>query len=238
MKDTAMNSSEKFRKTVDCLLSDYMVMWDGALEEVFRMSAQGDANGLAALEEAIRIKSGQQQLEFYKVSYTAKRSPSECLDARAKILTLARHKNILKDPKETAYLLSSFVVVNPRDLDRLAEEVKNVGGESEFHSLQLVIGHLRASAKLMLSGKTELNNKIGLEEDANVSLDKIFPRNERYTFLVGAGISIPSPTSLPSANEIKKAFVNHMIPPEEIDSVLSIDLLRFERIIELVQNIY
>ncbi len=70
----------------------------------------------------------------------------------------------------------------------------------------------------------------------DISLSEIFNKNEKYTFLVGAGISNPSPTSLPLTSEIMKEFLGYLVPSEEKDYILQLNSLRFEQIIELVQK--
>lgn len=73
-------------------------------------------------------------------------------------------------------------------------------------------------------------------DSSNISLDEIFHQNEKYTFIVGAGISMAPPTFLPSANKLIHNFFDHMIPSEEREHINKLHSLRFEKIIELVQD--
>ena len=69
-------------------------------------------------------------------------------------------------------------------------------------------------------------------------IEDLFIADEKYTFLVGAGISMDSPTNMPSAREIVKALLEFCAPPEELENLLSLDLLRYELIVEKIQGIF
>ena len=71
-----------------------------------------------------------------------------------------------------------------------------------------------------------------------LEIEKLFPEDESYTFLVGAGISMNSPTNLPSAISFVEQLVNLCAPEEEIDTILKLDNLRFEMIVEQVQEYF
>ncbi len=68
------------------------------------------------------------------------------------------------------------------------------------------------------------------------SIEKVFSRSEKYTFLAGAGISIDAPSSIPSAREIVRAMLGLCAPAEEIDSLLALRMLRYELVVEKIQN--
>jgi tetratricopeptide (TPR) repeat protein len=67
-------------------------------------------------------------------------------------------------------------------------------------------------------------------------IEKIFSPNNKYTFLLGAGISMDPPTSLPSANEIVKRLVELFAPEEEVRNLMLLHNLRYEMIIEHIQK--
>ncbi len=66
-------------------------------------------------------------------------------------------------------------------------------------------------------------------------VEDLFSTNEKYTFLVGAGISMDAPTNMPSARQIIRSLLNMCAPPEEVENLLLLDLLRFELVVEVVQ---
>ncbi len=77
-------------------------------------------------------------------------------------------------------------------------------------------------------------------EKKNLELKDLFPTNERYSFLVGAGISIDPPSSLISANDIAKGLIEFCSPKEEINNLLSLDFAsyRYETLIEFQQDLH
>ncbi len=68
------------------------------------------------------------------------------------------------------------------------------------------------------------------------SLTDLFPIDAGYTFLVGTGISMDPPASIPSAIQIVKTLMNFCIPSDEIKSISDIDDLRFEYFIESIKT--
>lgn len=67
-------------------------------------------------------------------------------------------------------------------------------------------------------------------------LDSIISLKDPITFLAGAGISVDPPSNLPTSRQIIHALLNHYAPREEIDHLLQISPLKFEFIIECIQN--
>jgi len=68
------------------------------------------------------------------------------------------------------------------------------------------------------------------------SIDSLFSPKSSYTFLVGAGISMDPPTSLPSAVQIVRGLLELFAPSEEINNLLSLKRLRFELVVEKIKN--
>lgn len=68
------------------------------------------------------------------------------------------------------------------------------------------------------------------------SIETLFAPTFNYTFLVGAGISMDSPSNMPSAIHIVKNLLEMCAPPDEVDKLLSIEKLRFELVVEKVQD--
>ncbi len=75
-------------------------------------------------------------------------------------------------------------------------------------------------------------------KDYEGNVEDLFAPNEKYTFLVGAGISMDSPTNLPSARQIVKSLLELCAPKEELENLLSLQLLRYELIVEKIQDIF
>ena len=69
-------------------------------------------------------------------------------------------------------------------------------------------------------------------------IEKIFNKTTKYAFLVGAGISLNPPSNLKTAKEIVKEIVKYCAPEEEVETILNLDKLRYESIIEYIQLIY
>ncbi|MFX0041990.1 MAG: tetratricopeptide repeat protein [Candidatus Hodarchaeota archaeon] len=80
-----------------------------------------------------------------------------------------------------------------------------------------------------------MNNEIDFKEYTE-SIESLFSPKSSYTFLVGAGISMDPPTSMPSAWEIVRGLLELFAPSEEIDNLLSLNMLRFELVVEKIQN--
>lgn len=75
-----------------------------------------------------------------------------------------------------------------------------------------------------------------LFEKDNRALEDIFPKDGNYIFLVGAGISMNAPSSLPSAVKIVNNLINLCAPEEEIEDLQKIEDLRYEWLVEAIQE--
>ncbi|TFG27739.1 MAG: tetratricopeptide repeat protein [Promethearchaeota archaeon] len=80
------------------------------------------------------------------------------------------------------------------------------------------------------------NNEIFETFDGD--LEDLFTPENKYTFLVGAGISMDSPTNMPSAMQIVRTLLEFCTPPEEVENLLSLNLLRYELVVEKIQQIF
>jgi len=72
--------------------------------------------------------------------------------------------------------------------------------------------------------------------DVNLQLKKLLRDDQKYTFIVGAGCSINSPSNLPSCNEIMEELIKFTCAKSEIESISKIDGLRFEILLEIIRN--
>ncbi len=61
-------------------------------------------------------------------------------------------------------------------------------------------------------------SNLKLFEKIESPLEQYFTEKKKYTFLVGAGISMDAPSSLPSAVKIVRSLINLCAPEEEIQN--------------------
>ncbi len=66
----------------------------------------------------------------------------------------------------------------------------------------------------------------------------VFHLGGKYTFLVGAGISMDPPANLSSARELSKILIEQCAPADEVKNLLSLDTLRYEIVVEQVQKFF
>ena len=79
--------------------------------------------------------------------------------------------------------------------------------------------------------------KISEAADAQDFKD-LFPETKLYTFLVGAGISMDPPSCVPSARMFVNELFKYYAPEEEIEKLSSLETLRYEFLVEKVQNLF
>lgn len=78
-------------------------------------------------------------------------------------------------------------------------------------------------------------NKV-FELESNEMLRSIFSQERKLTFLLGAGISMNPPSNLPSARQIVKDLISLFVPPQEISKILEIEGLRYEMVVEGIEE--
>jgi tetratricopeptide (TPR) repeat protein len=66
----------------------------------------------------------------------------------------------------------------------------------------------------------------------------LFSESRLYTFLVGAGISMDPPSCVPSARLFVNELFKYYAPEEEIEKLSSLENLRYEILVEKVQNLF
>ena len=76
-----------------------------------------------------------------------------------------------------------------------------------------------------------------LEEYAG-NLEELFLKDSKWTFLVGAGVSMDAPSSLPSARQISRIILEYLAPEEELENLLSLEMLRYELLVESIQDMF
>ncbi len=73
-------------------------------------------------------------------------------------------------------------------------------------------------------------------EEFNNPLGSLFSNNLKWTFLVGAGASMDPPSNLPSARTISQVLLKLCAPEEEVEKLISLAALRYELIVEAIQQ--
>ncbi|MEE9376583.1 MAG: tetratricopeptide repeat protein [Candidatus Lokiarchaeia archaeon] len=74
-------------------------------------------------------------------------------------------------------------------------------------------------------------------EVSNVDLlNKILKKDDKLVYLVGAGISMDPPSSLPSAVEFSRILLGFGTPKEEVETLLSVPGLRYEMVVERIRR--
>ncbi len=62
--------------------------------------------------------------------------------------------------------------------------------------------------------------------------------NKKLVFLTGAGSSIESPSSMPSARKVMETLIKYTCVKSEIEKILQIEELKFEILIEIFQDTF
>jgi len=75
-------------------------------------------------------------------------------------------------------------------------------------------------------------------DDIASEIKNLFNEERRYTFLVGAGISMDPPSYVPSARMFVKDLFKYYAPEEEIEKLSQLDSLRYEFLVEKIQSLF
>src|SRR5271157_457537 len=80
-----------------------------------------------------------------------------------------------------------------------------------------------------------MKNRSGFEIVRD-NITNIFPLDDDYVFLAGAGISMNAPSSLPSAREMVRIMLQVCVPQEDFLAISNLEGLRYELIVEAVEK--
>ncbi|MFX1501840.1 MAG: SIR2 family protein [Promethearchaeota archaeon] len=80
-----------------------------------------------------------------------------------------------------------------------------------------------------------MSQEMLFEKDGR-SLEDLFIKEDNYTFLVGAGVSMNAPSNLPSAVKIVNNLISLCAPEEEVQELQRLDDLRYEWLVEAIQE--
>lgn len=128
------------------------------LGSIAKRSAEGDPRGLCAIQEAIRVKSGNSDCTFYSPSLRIRKG-NDILQARAKLIELARSGDLLNDPAELGDLMLALRFLGFEELTDAAHEIEAAVGEHQFHALQLVWAEQKAWFALDSSKRCDLSKE-------------------------------------------------------------------------------
>ena len=81
-----------------------------------------------------------------------------------------------------------------------------------------------------------MSENTSILEEIDGSIMQVFPNDASYAFLAGAGISMAPPSSLPSARAMCRMLLEFCAPGEEVDALIALQGLRYEQLVEEVQN--
>ncbi|MFX0001027.1 MAG: SIR2 family protein, partial [Candidatus Hermodarchaeota archaeon] len=73
-------------------------------------------------------------------------------------------------------------------------------------------------------------------KQTNLKIKDLFGNEEKLTFLIGAGCSVDSPSSVPDGNRIKKELINYFCAESEIENILKIEDLKLEQLINIIYS--
>jgi len=71
---------------------------------------------------------------------------------------------------------------------------------------------------------------------SNLNINEFFKSDEKLTFLVGAGVSVDSPSQLPSASNAMKALIKFFCTKSEVEKILNTQGLNFETLLGIIHN--
>ncbi|HLO32176.1 MAG TPA: hypothetical protein VK249_23710 [Anaerolineales bacterium] len=153
---TAKSDDPRFDRIVQKLVSQNDTSFGEGQTEVLAIPTS-DPLRLRAIREAIRIRSGKEDVSFYEPNVDglivrdgdALMDGDQMLDERALILRLAARKSLLEDPQASGSLLITFLAYNGfESVVQLANEVRDVGGVDQSQAYQLLYNQNRSSLLL------------------------------------------------------------------------------------------
>jgi hypothetical protein len=129
------------------LISNDDTTFVGGLREAVGHADSGDYGAVEAIQEAMRIRSGRSSVSFYKPGISARRG-SALVEAKPKLLELAKRQALLEDPARSGDLVSWLLSsAEPDEMKGLIRDIFRLGKASEAYALQLLIYELRYSAR-------------------------------------------------------------------------------------------
>ena len=133
------------------LVSNHEPTFLKALQQAVSLSEAGDYEGVRAIREAIRIRSGKKTVSFYKPGVRMGFG-DVLLDRYSKaqetVLKLVKKRALLKDPAVSGEWITALMMsMDSFALQNLVREIFWLGGPSAGFEFQLLYNELRSSAK-------------------------------------------------------------------------------------------
>ena len=146
-----MNSFERKQDLVADLVSNHEPTFLKALQQAVTLSERGDYEGVRAIREAIRIRSGKKTVSFYKPGVRTGSGDmllNRYAQAQEKILGLVKKDALLKDPAFSGEWITALMLsLDGFALQNLVREIFQLGGLKAGFEFQLLYNELRSSAK-------------------------------------------------------------------------------------------
>lgn len=136
------------------LVSNYEPLFLDGLREAVTSADAGNYDGVKALREAIRVRSGKPDVTFYEAGIVSTVGFDRYTEARPKIVALAARRALLEDPYGAGDLVSAAMFSSAAgDLEDLVRDVFAVGGADQGYAFQLLYNELRSTARFKLAGQ-------------------------------------------------------------------------------------
>jgi hypothetical protein len=133
------------------LISNDEPVFLAGLTEAVGIGNSGDRGAaVAAMREAIRLRSGKSVVSFYTPGLRSGSGMdllNRMTEAGPKLLSLASSQSILADPQRTGELITAFMPNGAPAISALLSQIYKLGGPSEGFAFQLVFNELVQSSK-------------------------------------------------------------------------------------------
>ncbi len=137
------------------LVSNDEGMFLEGLREAVAAAEAGRREGIEAMREAIRVRSGKPEVTFYEAGVVSTVGSERYDEPQLDILALAAGGALLEDPHHAGDLLSAVMFSSSEaGLGELVEDVFALGGPDQGYALQLLYHELRSTARSNL-GETQ-----------------------------------------------------------------------------------
>ncbi|GAB5535548.1 MAG: hypothetical protein Rubg2KO_17970 [Rubricoccaceae bacterium] len=120
-----------------------------ALEEAVQYAPQGNDLGIRAMEEAMRWRAGERQLDFHQPGLGTERVSIELGDPVVLLSKLVSVHGLLHDPRISQILISAVYASNGAvGVGMLISGLTHTGGAAQGYALQLLYNHLLQTEEL------------------------------------------------------------------------------------------
>ena len=132
---------------VEKLISNYEPDFLDGLREAVGRADSGDYRAVEAMREAMRLRSGKGSVSFYSPGVMIA-GMDRYLEAKPKILELARRQALLEDPEHSGDLIAALNTISDAStMSGVLHEIYRMGKKSEGFAFQLLFNEMRCSAR-------------------------------------------------------------------------------------------